>query len=181
MPVDAAVIAQAHRLYCQGSESWGFRLKAPDGQTLIESAKAFDSQAEAEEGFVLMIKLIAANRYIVRSSELVNTDGGTKGRLGIAYRASFRISDRFCRGMVPTCHTALVGRDSGTGRQGGGDRGCPAEETDPHPNQIHLFACSICTLLLASATLPPSNTKRLKLSFAVRFVLANGLPLAMTK
>ncbi len=53
-----------------GLQSWGFRLKTSAGQTLIESAKTFDSQAEAEEGFVSMIKLIATNRYIVRSPAL---------------------------------------------------------------------------------------------------------------
>ena len=44
---------------------WGFRFKGADGQTLMESAKAFDSAAKAEEGFVAMIKLIATNQYTI--------------------------------------------------------------------------------------------------------------------
>lgn len=58
-----------------GSESWGFRLKTSDGQTLIESSRAFDSQAEAETGFVSMIKLIATNQYVIRCSFLPNAGG----------------------------------------------------------------------------------------------------------
>ena len=44
---------------------WGFRFKGPGGQVLIESAKGFDSQAEAEAGFVSTLKLIATNQYVV--------------------------------------------------------------------------------------------------------------------
>jgi hypothetical protein len=58
-----------------GSEAWGFRLKTSDGQTLIESAKAFDSRSKAEEGFVSMIKLIATNQYTVRASALPDAGG----------------------------------------------------------------------------------------------------------
>ena len=50
------------------SPEWGFRLKTSDGRTLIESTTAFDSQAEAEIGFVSMVKLIATNQYTVRCS-----------------------------------------------------------------------------------------------------------------
>lgn len=49
---------------------WGFKLKSSDGQTLIESARTFDSQPEAEQGLVSMIKLIATNHYTIRSSIL---------------------------------------------------------------------------------------------------------------
>lgn len=52
------------------SPEWGFRLKTSDGQTLIESTTAFDSQAEAERGFVSMVKLIATNQYTVHTSAL---------------------------------------------------------------------------------------------------------------
>jgi hypothetical protein len=65
-----------------GSESWGFRLKTSDGQTLIESTRAFDSQAEAEVGFVSMIKLIATNQYAVRASALPESGGENLTRLG---------------------------------------------------------------------------------------------------
>jgi hypothetical protein len=57
-----------------GSESWGFRIKSSDGQTLIESARTFGSQAEAEMSFVSMIKLIALNRYAIQSSALHDAD-----------------------------------------------------------------------------------------------------------
>jgi hypothetical protein len=49
---------------------WGFKFKGPGGQVLIESAKAFNSQAEAEEGFVSALKLIATNQYVVHSASL---------------------------------------------------------------------------------------------------------------
>ena len=58
-----------------GSESWGFRFKDSAGQTLIESSRAFDSQAEAETGFVSMIKLIATNQYVIRCSFLPDAGG----------------------------------------------------------------------------------------------------------
>jgi len=54
---------------------WGFRFKGMDGQTLMESAKAFDSPAKAEEEFIAMIKLIASNQYTIDSPELPHTGG----------------------------------------------------------------------------------------------------------
>jgi hypothetical protein len=48
---------------------WGFRFKAPDGQTLMESVAPFDSLAKAEEGFISVIKLIATNQYIIDCPE----------------------------------------------------------------------------------------------------------------
>ena len=49
-----------------------------------------------------------------------------------------------------------------------------AEETFCQPDQNHWFACPICTPSVTSATLLPSNTALLKLTFAVRFVVVNG-------
>ena len=54
---------------------WGFRFKGMDGQTLMESPRAFDSPAKAEEGFIAMIKLIASNQYTIDSPELPHTGG----------------------------------------------------------------------------------------------------------
>jgi hypothetical protein len=42
---------------------WGFLFKTPEGDTLIESGKHFSSLAEAEQGFVSLIKSIATNQY----------------------------------------------------------------------------------------------------------------------
>ena len=58
----------------EGPESWRFRLKSPDGQSLIESARTFASQAKAEEGFIAMIRLIAANQYTIRCPEFANAE-----------------------------------------------------------------------------------------------------------
>ncbi len=44
---------------------WGFRFKTPAGRTLIESGKEFSSLAEAEKGFVSLVKSIATNQYQV--------------------------------------------------------------------------------------------------------------------
>jgi len=44
---------------------WAFRFKNADGDTLIESAKEFDSKLKAEEGFVSLIKSVATNQYKV--------------------------------------------------------------------------------------------------------------------
>lgn len=44
---------------------WIFRLKAPDGETLMESSRSFESQSKAEEGFVSMVKMIARNHYTI--------------------------------------------------------------------------------------------------------------------
>ena len=54
---------------------WGFRFKDADGQVLMESARAFDSPAKAEEGFVAMIKLIATNQYTIASPGLPGAAG----------------------------------------------------------------------------------------------------------
>ena len=70
MDSDKAVLEYSAAAAGAGSAAWGFKLKFSDGQTLIESARTFDSQAEAELGFVSMIKLIATNHYTIRSSVL---------------------------------------------------------------------------------------------------------------
>ena len=54
---------------------WGFRFKGADGQILMESARAFDSPAKAEEGFVAMIKLIATNQYTIAGAGLPGAAG----------------------------------------------------------------------------------------------------------
>jgi len=54
---------------------WGFRFKGADGQTLMESAKVFESPAKAEAGFVAMIKLIASNQYTIDSSGFPGAGG----------------------------------------------------------------------------------------------------------
>jgi len=46
-----------------GNPQWGFRFSDPDGRTLVESARVFESLAQAEEAFVGMIRVIATNRY----------------------------------------------------------------------------------------------------------------------
>src|SRR5713101_3180349 len=48
-----------------GKPSWGFRFTTPEGNLLMESPKMFTSQAEAERGFVSMMKSVASNQYIV--------------------------------------------------------------------------------------------------------------------
>ena len=53
---------------------WRFRFKDAEGQTLMESARSFDSPAQAEEGFIAMIKLIATNQYRI--------DGPTSPNIG---------------------------------------------------------------------------------------------------
>jgi len=52
---------------------WGFRFKAPDGTTLIESVAAFASQRQAEQGFVSIIKSIAANQYTIQTPVTAKT------------------------------------------------------------------------------------------------------------
>ena len=48
-----------------GNGSWSFKLTSPEGETLMESSQAFETQSEAEKGFVSMVKLIASNHYTV--------------------------------------------------------------------------------------------------------------------
>src|SRR5262245_26117716 len=59
---------------------WQFRLKTPDGQTLMQSAKAFDSLALAEQAFVAMIKLIATNQYRIDAPGLRNAERIAAGK-----------------------------------------------------------------------------------------------------
>ena len=42
---------------------WAFRFRTPEGETLIQSAKVFDSRVKAEAGFVSLIKSVASNQY----------------------------------------------------------------------------------------------------------------------
>ena len=44
---------------------WGFKLKNPDGSTIIESAKSFDSLSKAEQGFFKVVKAMATNQYSI--------------------------------------------------------------------------------------------------------------------
>ena len=44
---------------------WAFRFRTPEGETLIESAKVFDSRVKAEAGFFSLIKSVASNQYRV--------------------------------------------------------------------------------------------------------------------
>jgi uncharacterized protein YegP (UPF0339 family) len=44
---------------------WSFRFKTPDGNTLMESRKKFDSLAKAEKGFFEAVKKIATNQYTI--------------------------------------------------------------------------------------------------------------------
>ena len=43
-------------------DKWGFRFRSQTGKTLVESPKAFNSKAEAEEGLVSLIKSVTASR-----------------------------------------------------------------------------------------------------------------------
>src|SRR5438034_6884044 len=57
--------------YCQtrspGSSrtKWLFRFKTPQGEMLIQSTKSFTCKAQAEAGFVSLIKSVAANEYTI--------------------------------------------------------------------------------------------------------------------
>jgi len=56
--------------YCMASKSgrkprWVFRFRSPQGDTLIESRKAFASKTQAEKGFVSLMKSVATNQYTV--------------------------------------------------------------------------------------------------------------------
>lgn len=44
---------------------WGFRFKTADGQTLMESSQKFHSLAQAEQGFIALIKSIVTNQYVI--------------------------------------------------------------------------------------------------------------------
>src|SRR5437660_4927817 len=48
---------------------WTFRFKTPAGAILMESAFRFGSRAEAERGFVSVIKSVATNQYNVQYQE----------------------------------------------------------------------------------------------------------------
>lgn len=57
--------------YCRMQRSggkqvkWGFKLKNPDGSTVIESAQSFDSLSKAEQGFFKAVKAMATNQYSI--------------------------------------------------------------------------------------------------------------------
>src|SRR5438552_3777622 len=57
--------------YCRASATgrkparWGFRFRTAEGGILIESAKRFASKAQAERGFISLIKSVATNQYQV--------------------------------------------------------------------------------------------------------------------
>ena len=42
---------------------WAFRFRTPEGDTLMQSAKVFASKAQAEKGFIRLIKSVATNQY----------------------------------------------------------------------------------------------------------------------
>jgi uncharacterized protein YegP (UPF0339 family) len=48
---------------------WSFRFRTPAGEVLMESAKVFGSKAQAERGFVALIKSVASNGYTVEFIE----------------------------------------------------------------------------------------------------------------
>jgi hypothetical protein len=43
----------------------GLQVRTPQGDTLIESGKAFASKMQAEKGFVSLMKSVATNQYTV--------------------------------------------------------------------------------------------------------------------
>ena len=57
---------------------WTYRFCGPDGEVLLQSAKLFGSKAQAERGFVSVIKSVAANSYTVEFTEQVQ-DGFDHG------------------------------------------------------------------------------------------------------
>ena len=48
---------------------WGFRFKTAAGDLLISSPNTFSSKANAERGFVSLIKSVATNQYCVECPE----------------------------------------------------------------------------------------------------------------
>src|SRR5438046_5785955 len=48
---------------------WSFRFRTPDGDLLLQSAKTFNSKAEAEQGFISLIKSVASNQYNIEFLE----------------------------------------------------------------------------------------------------------------
>ena len=48
-----------------GKPRWLFKFRTPEGDTLIQSAKAFGSKIQAEKGFISLIKSVATNQYKV--------------------------------------------------------------------------------------------------------------------
>jgi hypothetical protein len=52
-----------------GQPTWGFRFTTSEGDLLMESPKTFNSRAEAERGFVSMLKAVASNQYTVEGPE----------------------------------------------------------------------------------------------------------------
>jgi hypothetical protein len=57
---------------------WGFLFKTQDGHTLMESGKDFSSLAEAEQGFVSLMKSIATNQYQVNYPGRLYSSGGSR-------------------------------------------------------------------------------------------------------
>jgi uncharacterized protein YegP (UPF0339 family) len=72
---------------------WTFRFRTPEGGVLIESGAKFSTKAEAERGFVSLIKSVASNEYQVdypkvprdanKLAHSLNGRCGLKGRRGI--------------------------------------------------------------------------------------------------
>src|SRR5881396_2309490 len=48
---------------------WSFRFRTPEGDLLLQSAKTFNSKAQAEQGFISLIKSVASNQYNVEFLE----------------------------------------------------------------------------------------------------------------
>lgn len=48
---------------------WMFKFTTPEGETLMESAMAFDFKTQAEAGFIGLIKSVATNQYKVEYPE----------------------------------------------------------------------------------------------------------------
>lgn len=69
--------------YCASMETgskrprWGFRFRTAEGEMLIESARKFRSQAQAEREFVSLIKSVATNQYTVETAMRAEAPGAS--------------------------------------------------------------------------------------------------------
>ena len=75
---------------------WAFRFKTPEGEVLMESALSFASKAEAERGFISLIKSVARNAYLVAYSEHAANGCGSShrptGRCRLKRQTRFSVS-----------------------------------------------------------------------------------------
>src|ERR1043166_1894281 len=82
--LEYSVVRETH----SDKPSWGFRFTTPEGNLLMESPKMFTSRAEAERGFVSIMKSVATNQYIVGSPRSSRTRAG--GARGVSRRRSVK-------------------------------------------------------------------------------------------